>query len=70
MTIIIKFFFSSLFLLQHRKSNPTVRKYVTEKYGSDYRKLESEFVEKLLEIIKSYPGGNGYIGKYLRDNFK
>ena len=47
-----------------RKSNPAVRKYVTEKYGSDFKKLESEFVEKLLEIIKSYPTGNGYIGKY------
>ena len=45
------------------KSNPSTAEYVKRKLGGNFRKLESEFINKLLEIIKSYPTENGYIGK-------
>ena len=43
------------------KSNPSTAAYVAKYLRGDYRALESEFVNRLLDIIKSYPTNNGYI---------
>ena len=46
------------------KSNPSTSSYVQKHHKENFRALESEFINKLLDIIKSYPTKNGYIGKW------
>ena len=46
-------------------SNPDVVKFVQSHNMTDFRQLESYYVQKLLRIIESYPTNNGYIGKLL-----
>lgn len=46
------------------KSNPSTSSYVQKHHKGNFRALESEFINKLLDIIKSYPTNNGYIGKF------
>jgi len=43
------------------KSNPSTSSYVQKHHRGNFRALESEFINKLLDIIKSYPTNNGYI---------
>ena len=37
--------------------------FVKSKLGGNIKKLESHFVERLLQIVKDLPTKNGYIGK-------
>jgi hypothetical protein len=37
--------------------------YVKKQFAGNFRMLESEFINKLLDIIKSYSTKNGYIGQ-------
>ena len=48
------------------KSNPSTSSYVQKYHKGNFRALESEFINKMLDIIKSYPTKNGYIGKWSR----
>ena len=52
------------FLCYYRRSNPKIRAYVQQHLKGDFRALESEFVQKLLNIIGSLPTENGYMGEY------
>ena len=45
-----------------RQSNPDISNFMKKwNMTSDYHKLESIYIKKLLDIVSSYPTNNGYI---------